>query len=96
MDLYISFKADGLESYMQRLISDDMPDTVRQQSQAFDRGSELWKSFAIRVGGSTIFLSSGEGQVMVLVGRVDGLKSLWKEYAACVGMPVSIGVGMKL
>jgi hypothetical protein len=93
---YISFDGDGIGKMVGRARLADNVEEVRRVNQRIDSGNEIWKSWALRVGGSIIEIAGDEGAIMVPADKLDELPALAEQYGGAVEATVSVGVGMKL
>jgi len=96
MLVYVSFDGDGIGKLVGRARLADNVEEVRKVNQRIDRGNEIWKSFALRVGGSIIEIGGDEGALEIPADSLDELPAIAEQYAGAVEATVSVGVGMKL
>ena len=76
-------------------MTDDIA-AVRRVDQAINAGNELWRSFALRSGGSVVEISGDEGSIDLSAEHLLELPAVAQQYSGAVGATVSVGVGMKL
>lgn len=96
MNIYISFDGDEIGARIGRARLADDIEEVRRVNQSIDHGNEIWKSFALRVGGSIVEIGGDEGALEIPADYLDELPKIRTQYASAVGASVSVGVGMKL
>lgn len=97
MDLFVSYDADhfaGLSIGNARL-NDDV-DQVRRMSQCIDLGNEIWKSFAMRVGGNVVECCGDKGAIEIDASFLSEVPEITEQYSKAVGDSVSVGIGLKL
>lgn len=94
--VYISFDGDHIGRKVGQASLSDDPNEIRRISQAIEHGNEIWRSWAITVGGDVISLGGDEGRICVGADRLEDLKALQDRYAYAVDATVSVGVGLKL
>lgn len=93
---YVSFDGDGIGQMVGRARLADDVEEVRKVNQRIDRGNEIWKSWALRVGGSIIEVAGDEGALEVPADHLDELPAIAEQYGEAVGATVSVGVGLRL
>lgn len=96
MNLFVSWDGDHAGRLIGRARLADQPEEVAKLSQAIDRGNEIWRSWALSVGGKIISIGGDEGSAQVPVSAAADIQKLREQYATAVGTSVSVGVGMKL
>jgi hypothetical protein len=94
--VYISFDGDHIGRKVGQASLSDDPNEIRRISQAIEKGNEIWRSWAIVVGGDVISLGGDEGRICVGADHLDDLVSMQERYAQAVDATVSVGVGLKL
>lgn len=77
------------------VLTDDVNE-VRRVDQAIQQGNELWRSFALRVGGSVVEIGGDEGRIQFGADHLGELPDVARQYSEVVGATVSVGVGLKL
>lgn len=95
-DLYISFDADDVDKNIELASLNDDAEEIRRLTQSIDKANEIWKSWTITTGGSTINLSGSQGRIKVGADHVEELLSLKEQYSAALDSAVSVGVGLKV
>ncbi len=93
---YVSFDGDGIGQMVGRARLADDVEEVRKVNQRINLGNEIWKSFALRVGGSIIEVAGDEGALEIPADHLDELPAIAEQYAGAVQATVSVGVGTKL
>lgn len=93
---YVSFDGDGIGQKVGRArLADDVTE-IRRTDQAINHGNEIWRSYALRVGGNVVEIAGDEGTIEVPADKLEELPKLREQYAEAVGASVSVGVGMKI
>lgn len=93
---YVSFDGDGIGQLVGRARLADDVEEVRKVNQRIDLGNEIWKSYALRVGGSIVEIGGDEGALEIPADHLDELPAIARQYAEAVGATVSVGVGTRL
>ncbi len=96
MNLFLCFDGDHIGRQVGRAVLTDDVSEVRRVDQAINHGNEIWKSFALRAGGSVIEIGGDEGRIELGVDHLGEVADITRQYAEAVGATVSVGVGMKL
>ncbi len=96
MNVYVCFDGDKIGRQVGRAVRSNDVAEVRRVDQAINQGNEIWRSFALRAGGSVIEIGGDEGRIEVEIGHLPEVPEIARQYAEAVGATVSVGVGMVL
>ena len=96
MQIFVSWDGDHVGRRSGRAILDNDTGEARRIGQAIDSGNELWKNFAVNVGGSLITMGGDEGHILIDASRLSEMPAVAERYSETVGATVSVGVGTKL
>lgn len=96
MDAIICWDGDHIGRQVGRAVLADNVEEVRRVDQAINAGNDLWRSLALRCGGSIIEIGGDEGRIMMGAEHLSEMPAVARQYAETVGATVSVGVGMKL
>lgn len=96
IDIFVSWDGDGIGRLAgQARLSDDVGE-VRRVSAAIEAGNEVWKSFALSVGGQIVEIGGDEGAIQIGPDRLPDLADVARRYQEAAGATASVGVGTKL
>lgn len=96
MDVYVSGDGDSIGARVGLAVLSDDVSEVRRVDQSIQQGNELWRSFALRVGGSVIEMGGDEFRIQIGADHLGELPDIARQYSEVVGATVTVGVGMKL
>ncbi len=96
MDVFVCWDGDHIGRQVGRAVLSDNVEEVRRVDQAINAGNELWRSFALKVGGSVIEVGGDEGRIAIPAEHLGEMSPIARQYAETVGATVSVGVGMKM
>ena len=96
MLVYVCFDGDGIGQMVGRARLADDVESIRKISQSIDLGNEIWKSWALRTGGSIIEMGGDEGALEIPADHLDELPAMREQYGEKVNATVSVGVGLKI
>jgi minimal CRISPR polymerase domain len=96
VEVIVCFDGDKIGRRVGRAVLANDVGEVRRVDQAINAGNELWRNFAVNVGGSVVELGGDEGRIMIDASRLQEVPGVAQRYAETVGATVSVGVGMKL
>lgn len=96
MDVFVCYDGDKIGRRVGRAVLRDDVGEVRKVDQAINAGNDLWKHFAVKVGGSVIEVGGDEGRIVVDASRLHEMPGVAQRYAETVGATVSVGVGMRM
>lgn len=69
---------------------------VRLFCQSIEAGNEIWKSFALKSGGSVVDATGDTGTIEIDASFLTEVPEITEQYAKRVGYSASVGVGLKL
>lgn len=96
MNVYVCYDGDKIGRQVGRAVRTNDVAEVRRVDQAINQGNEIWRSFALRVGGSVIEIGGDEGRIEIGIEHLPEVPDIARQYAEAVGATVSVGVGMVL
>lgn len=96
MMVYISYDGDTIGQMVGRARLADDVEKVRRVNQRIEQGNEIWRSWALRVGGSVIEIGGDEGALEIPADHLGELEDIRHQYGEKVGATVSVGIGLKL
>ncbi len=96
MELFVCWDGDKIGRRVGRAVLTDDVGEVRRVDQAINAGNELWRAFAVNVGGSVIEIGGDEGRICIDASRLGEVPGVAVRYGQTVGATLSVGVGMKL
>jgi hypothetical protein len=96
VNVFVCWDGDHIGRQVGRAVLSDNVEEVRRVDQAINAGNELWRSFALRCGGSVIEIGGDEGRVEITADHLPELPKIARQYADTVGATVSVGVAVRL
>lgn len=96
MNVFVCFDGDHIGARIGRECMQDDVAGVRQISAAIEAGNELWRSLALRVGGTVISCGGDEGAISIPAQYLSDVPTIQSRYAQAVGATCTVGVGIKL
>jgi hypothetical protein len=96
VNVFICWDGDHIGRQVGRAVLSDNVEEVRRVDQAINAGNELWRSFALRAGGSIIEIGGDEGRIEVSAEHLTGVPAIARQYGDTVGATVSVGVAVRM
>lgn len=96
MYVFVCWDGDHIGRQVGRAVLSDNVEEVRRVDQAINAGNELWRSFALRCGGSVIEVGGDEGRISVTADHLTEVPAIARQYADTVGATVSVGIAVRL
>jgi hypothetical protein len=94
--VFVSGDGDKAARLLEVYARQDRPEEVARHAHALERANDLFSSWALRVGGSTVAADGDAFAVVVPAEALVDLPQLMRQYEDLTQCTVSVGVGAKL
>lgn len=95
MRLFLAASGDGISHLLQQAMFIDNVEEIRRISHAVQSGNQVFESFALSTGGSTVESSPLFCLIEVDAKELANLESIKKQYQSATNTTVTVGIGHK-